>query len=86
MPFRDEDPANQQKLGVDTAADRRRAGRQDVRPELIPMLRGQIDRNAPADPDIPPPPRLRSIDRELVSGALFVSALMLAGVVLRFAV
>ena len=68
------------------AEDRRRTGRADaVSPQLVPLLRGQIDPDAPADPKLPKP-GARTPDRELVSGAAITMALLLVGVMLRFAV
>ena len=81
---RESDP--QPGFDGDVAEDRRRAGRPDLaNPQLVPLLRGQFDPAAPADPQLSKPGR-RVRGRELVSGAAVVMALLLIGAVLRFAV
>ncbi len=85
MPFRDDIPDAQPISEAETADDRRRLGRLDVSPELVPMLRGRFDRSAPPDPNLPRPP-LTAANQEWLSGVLFVAALLLVGVFFRFAV
>ncbi len=86
MHSRDDDPQATAEAGVDVAADRRREGRRKVvSPQLLPLLRGQFDGEAPVDPEVGKPAQL-SVDRELVSGAIITLALLLVGALLRFVV
>lgn len=79
------EPEAKRGVGLDTAADRRRPGRPaNVSPELIPLLRGQVDPEAPPDPVLVRPGQ-PSFDRELVSGTLIVAALTFLGFLVRFA-
>ena len=86
MHPQDGDPQAKAEAGVNVAADRRRAGRRRIiSPQLLPLLRGQFDREAPADPKIDRPGQ-PSVNREFVSGAIIAVALLLVGALLRFAV
>ena len=82
MSLPDDDPA---AYTLATVEGRRRAGRQDVSPELIPILRGQVVADAPADPDIPPPPAIGT-RQEWLTGAALAATLLLVGLALRFLV
>ena len=83
MEPRDNDPRTTELAGVDIADDRRRPGRLEaVNPQLRALLRGEADLNAP-DPILPLPPTNAS---DLVLGALAISTLLLAGLMLRFAI
>ena len=65
----------------DTAPDRRRPGRPSVTsPQLIPLLRGQLDPEAPADPNVGNP-----FHRDLVIGVAIASTLLIVGALLRYA-
>lgn len=85
MHPRDGDPLVMAEAGVDVAADRRRQGRREANPQLLPLLRGQFDPRLSADLAAGRPGRL-SVDRQLLSGAIITGALLLVGVMLRFMV
>ena len=85
MHPQDGDPQAKADAGVDVAADRRRAGRREAHPQLLRILRGQFDPQAPAGPEVGRPGQ-RSAARELVSGAIITLALLLVGAMLRFVV
>lgn len=86
MPPKEGDPQAKPGTDLDTEADRRRPGRQAaVNPQLVPLLRGQDDPDAPADPALRHPGR-PTLDRELVSGALIAAVLLLVGALMRFAI
>lgn len=81
-----DDPQAEVEAGVDVAADRRRAGRSEaINPQLLPLLRGEFDHEAPVGPELGKPGQL-SLHRELLSGAIIALALLLVGAVLRFVV
>jgi len=74
-------------LGADSAvaADRRRPGRaKEVSPQLLPLMRGQYDLDAPADPAISRPNRPEAI--QYVLGTAVLMSLLLIGAALRFMV
>ena len=86
MHPQDGDPQAKADAGVDVAADRRRAGRREaVHPQLLRILRGQLDPQAPVGPEVGRPDQ-GSAGRELVSGAIITLALLLVGAMLRFVV
>jgi hypothetical protein len=86
MYIHDDDPQSKRAASVDTAADRRRPGRPAfVNPQLVGLLRGQIDPDAPPDPVLPKPGRL-ILDREVILGASVAATLLLAGALMGFAV
>lgn len=77
-------PGEAEKTAAASMEDRRRPGRpKEVSPELIPILRGQFDAEAPPDPVVELPGR-GGVDRDLVVGVVCGAGLLALGVVLRF--
>ncbi len=84
IPENQTDGGTRDAAGIDTATNRRRAGRlDDVRPELVPILRGEFDSDAPADPDVGRPGG-PLVDRDLLLGIVVALGLVGVGAVIWF--